>query len=520
MPVHNPPADFLDQALEHIRAQSYEHWELCVCDDATTNGRARAVLAGHAEAEPRMKVVRNETAAGIARATNAALALASGEFVVLHDHDDVLAGDALELVAGAIGAHPDADMIYTDNDHLLPSGRRFLPYLKPDWSPDLFRSTMYTCHLGTYRRALVEETGGLRPEFDGAQDYDLVLRIAERGGRIVHVPRIAHHWRYHADSAAAGEGAKPYAYEAGRRAIGEHLRRTGADALAEHGPRRGLYRVRHQATAPAIDVLLALDSWTTRDAGLAEGIEALARGLAGTSAPVRVLAAGSAEALEVCEAALGDGDTASFEGIQADPEAGFAALLGLAASAGSSPLLLWLDGPLEGSAPGWLEALAGHATADGVGAAGGKVLSTEGRVERAGVVVSDGVPLGVAHGARRDDVGAGAGLVVATNRSAVAGAVMASRRRWDELGGLDPSVGRLAEVDFCLRLRALGDRVVLVPDALLRRRGVAAPPLDLQARRRFAARWAGSGPDPFYNPAYWQERASHAIPRELRSRPA
>jgi GT2 family glycosyltransferase len=150
-------------------------------------------------------------------------------------------------------------------------------------------------------------------------------------------------------------------------------------------------------------------------------------------------------------------------------------------------------------------------SAEGVGAAGAKILGTAGRVERAGVVVSSGVPLTVDHGADGDDVGVGAGLLVTSNRSAVAGAVMTWRGRFDELGGLDASLGRFAEVDYCLRLRARGDRVVLVPDSVLRRCGVAPAPQDLAERRRFAARWGAMGADPYYNLAFWQARANHAL---------
>src|SRR5439155_8976595 len=181
-------------AIESVRRQTYRHWELCVADDGSTQRHVRAVLEQFAALDPRIKVARGGRHGGIAAASNAALAIATGDYVGLLDHDDEIAEHALYRMAREIVAEPSVDMLYSDEDKLQPDGKRVIPFFKPGWSPEFFLGCMYTCHLGVYRTALVREIGGFRSEFDNAQDYDLVLRLIERTDRIRHVPDILYHW--------------------------------------------------------------------------------------------------------------------------------------------------------------------------------------------------------------------------------------------------------------------------------------------------------------------------------------
>ena len=235
----------LEEAIWSVRGQSFSDWELCLSDDGSTDPEVIAALQRHAEEDERIRLVRRDRAGGISVATNAALDLARGEYIALLDHDDWLEPDALETVARMVSADPTLDMLYSDED-VVADGRRIARHLKPDWSPESFCSVMYTCHVGVYRRALALELGGFRPEFDGSQDYDFVLRVIERTDRIGHVPRTLYHWRAHAHSAAGGEDAKPFAYAAARRAISAHLERTGRTAEVQFGTFPGLYRVVHE----------------------------------------------------------------------------------------------------------------------------------------------------------------------------------------------------------------------------------------------------------------------------------
>ena len=202
--------------------------------------------------------MRHAARRGISEATNTAMAHATGDYIALLDHDDTLARDALQHVAHQIAAQPDLDMIYTDEDIVL-DGRQVWVHLKPGWSPDTLRTNGYTCHLGVYRRVLVEEIGGFRSDFDGSQDVDMILRLTERTDRIAHIPRILYHWRAHAASTAGGD-AKPYAYVAARNAIAAHLERVGLDGGVGYGP-PGLYRLAHRVDpSTTVDVVLAVET--------------------------------------------------------------------------------------------------------------------------------------------------------------------------------------------------------------------------------------------------------------------
>ncbi len=235
-PVHDPTPSDLHAMLASVRAQRYERWEHCIVDDGSTLPHVGSALREAAGADSRVKVRRLDSPNGISAASNAALAMATGEFVAFLDHDDALHRDALAEVDAAISEHDDVDYVYTDEDKIDVAGRHCDPFLKPDWSPERMRAQMYTCHLSVIRRALVEEVGGLRPEFDGSQDWDLVLRISERARRIVHVPRVLYSWRTTPGSTAGDVDAKPYASDAARRAVAQHARRIGLQCDVEISP--------------------------------------------------------------------------------------------------------------------------------------------------------------------------------------------------------------------------------------------------------------------------------------------
>ena len=221
-PVYETPAATLRKMLRSVRRQSYGDWELCLVDDCSEQPHVRETIDAEVAADPRIRVLGRERNGGIVATSNDALTMAAGEFVALLDHDDLLHPDALALVAEAIDRDPEVDYVYTDEDKVTESGRHFEPFFKPDWSPERLRTQMYTCHLSVLRRSLVEEVGGFDPEFEGSQDWDLVLKVTERARAVAHVPRVLYHWRVLASSTAGGSAAKPWAFEAGR------ARRAGA----------------------------------------------------------------------------------------------------------------------------------------------------------------------------------------------------------------------------------------------------------------------------------------------------
>jgi len=234
MPVYNTDPRWLRRAIDSVLAQIYPHWELCISDNASTLSEVRDVLERYSSEEPRIRVIFRSTNGHISVNSNTALTLATGEFIALMDSDDELPPHALFWVAKEINDHPAVDLIYSDEDKIDTSGKRYEPYFKPDWNPALILSQNFFSHLGIYRRALVEQVGGFREGYEGSQDHDLVLRCADSTSlsSIRHIPRILYHWRSVPGSTASTRGidAKPYARDAGVRSIEDHLARKNIKA--------------------------------------------------------------------------------------------------------------------------------------------------------------------------------------------------------------------------------------------------------------------------------------------------
>ena len=435
----------LDEAIASVTAQTLGEWELCLVDDGSSDPEVLAALERHARSDARIKLMRHDTPRGISQATNTAMAQATGDYIALLDHDDTLAPDALDHVARRIAAEPGLDMIYTDEDTLV-DGRQVWAHLKPGWSPDTLRTNGYTCHLGVYRRALVQELGGFRSDFDGSQDVDMILRLTERSDRIAHIPRILYHWRAHADSTAADAQSKPYAYVAARNAITSHLGRIGVPAQVDFGP-PGLYRVTHRVE-PSTSIALVL---AVQDIG----------GLADAAAswPLQahpswtVTLAVPPDALDAATGALTDAGIPG-ERITAIPApAGQhpSAALAAAADAATAEHLLLMQAPAMGLTHDWLTRLLGYSAQPGIAAAGPVILAPDGRIHQAGIAIPEGIPLHLLHGAHSSmDELFGYGTSV-YNVSAVSGILATRRETYHQLGGLDPAYGELALIDYCLR---------------------------------------------------------------------
>ncbi|MFO0852558.1 MAG: glycosyltransferase family 2 protein [Gemmataceae bacterium] len=520
VPVFNPPEQYLDAMIRSVLEQTYPHWELCLAD-ASTATHVRPLLEKFAARDRRVKVSLLPENRGIVGNSNAALAMATGTFVALLDHDDTLAPFALHAVAEAVNAQPDADFLYSDEDKLDPAGDRVEPNFKPDWSPETLRSRNYVCHLTVLRRSLVEQVGGFRDGFDGAQDHDLVLRASEHARRIVHIPQVLYHWRMHPQSTAANKGSKTYAFDSGKRAVQEHLARLGIDAAVHDGPVMGTYQVvHHLRTQPLVSVIVPNKDHPEM---LARCVDSLAKG-----------SYANFELIVVENGSTRPETFAYYRELEKQPHArvvtwdkpfNYAAVNNFAARHAAGELLLFLNNDVEAINPDWLEAMVKLAVQPGVGAVGAKLYYADDTVQHAGIVIGMGGVAGHSHlNFPRQAPGHMQRLLYTQNVSAVTAACMLMPKEvFDRIGGFDEGfVLAFNDVDICLSVLAAGFRVVWTPDAeLYHLESKTRGPEDTAEKERrfkreydlFHTKWAAflRAGDPYYSPHFRLDRPDFAL---------
>jgi len=509
-PVYETPAAVLWDMLESVRGQSFADWELCLVDDASPTAWVRETLDRVAAEEPRIRIAHRAENGGIVAASNDALALARGEFVALLDHDDKLHPDALRLVDAAIGDDPEVDYVYTDEDKLEERGRHLSPFLKPDWSPERMRTQMYTCHLSVFRRALVEEVGGFDGEFEGAQDWDLVLRATERARKVLHVPRVLYHWRSIATSAAAGEEVKPWAFEAGKRAVQAHCERIGLEATVERDPEdQGVYRLNPRLSRePSVSIVIPTNG-QAREVRYEEIVlvENCVRSIVSDSTYsnyelVVVVDTNTPQAVLRRLRELG-GERLRL--VDFDRPFNFSEKINAGAVRAEGDHLLLLNDDVEVATTDWLERMVMYSELDGVGAVGARLLLEDGRLQHGGVNFEGGLPGHPYYGWPGDAAGYANNLKVTRNLLAVTGACLMTRRElFDRVGGFTTTFPvNYNDVDYCLKLRAAGKRVAYVADVAMLHFESSSRSSDVAEweKQQLLARWVGmTQPDPYSNP--------------------
>jgi GT2 family glycosyltransferase len=512
-PVYNTPPDLLRKMVDSVRVQMYPDWQLCLADDASTKPETRRALDAIDGTDPRIRVIRQAVNGGISAATNAALAAADGEFVALLDHDDELTPDALLEVAELLNAHPDTDVVYTDEDKLDFDGTHVEPFFKPDWSPEYLNSTMFLGHLVVYRQRIVDEAGRFRSEFDGSQDYDIALRVTERTGRVRHIARVLYHWRKTQGSAAGGADAKPWGLQAARHALVDHVARLPMRATVEDQPGNGFWRVRYEIVGTPTVTVIIPTAGTIRDtpAGPRDMPLACLRSIVErTDYPNYeiVLAENGRLSDELTRFIAGDPRVKRVACEPAGPFS-FAATINGAARHATGDHLLLLNDDTEVIAAEWMRAMLEFSQQPEIGVVGGKLLFPDGRLQHVGVVV--GIGGGACHvmsGLPGDSPGYFGGAWIVRNYSAVTGACLMTRREiFEALGGLDERFATdFNDVDYCLRARDAGYRIVVTPFAKLyhfegasfgSREHVVHP----DEVRLMSERWGHViAHDPYYNP--------------------
>lgn len=469
MPTYNPKPGWLIEAIESVRGQIYPHWELCIADDASTDPAIRPILERYAMQDERIKVVFRLKNGHISAASNSAIELATGEWIALLDHDDLLSENALFWVAETINRAPDARLIYSDEDKISENGRRSDPYFKCEWNPDLFYSHNMISHLGVYHASVVKEIGGFRQGFEGSQDYDIALRFIERidSVQIIHIPRVLYHWRVHAESTAMSGDSKPYAALAGERAINEHFARTGVNGRVKYAGYGYEPAYDLPANLPLVSIIIP-----TRNgrALLKQCIDSIAEKTSYKNYEILIIDNGSdeADALAYFEKLS---KRPNIRVVRDDSPFNYSRLNNKAVELAQGEVIALVNNDIEVISRDWLTVMVAHALRPGVGAVGAKLWYTNKTLQHGGVFLGYGGVAGHSHKHSAEGATGYFGrLLITQSLSAVTAACLVIKKSiFNEVGGLEEEKLRIAfnDIDFCLRVREAGYRNVWTPLAEL-----------------------------------------------------
>jgi GT2 family glycosyltransferase len=515
MPAYETPEPYLRAAIESVCAQLYPDWELCVADDASQSPHVRKVLEEYRSGNSRIKICYRSENGHISAASNSALALATGDYVALLDNDDILPEHALYMVAAAIAEDPSIDLLFSDEDKLDGEGRRFDPYFKPDWNPELILGQNMFSHLGVYRRSLIEEVGCFRLGYEGSQDHDLVLRASARTTpeRIKHLSHILYHWRAVPGSTATDVENKTYAAEAGRRAVGDYLAQQGISATVEPSPAANFHRVRYPIAEPRPLASLIIPV----GAGL-ETVEACLSGMLERTdykslELLIVVNSGTRSEVFPYLNELSNDPRVTIVGDD-QPQFNFSRMCNLGAARANGELIGLINDDLEVIEPGWLDEMVSHVLRPGVGGVGAALYHPDQRIQHAGVIVGLGGVAGHPYVGQRGGAQGYFGRALLTqDLSAVTAACMVLPKAvYREVGGLDEANLPIAfnDVDLCLRVREKGYRIIFTPYARLCHHGSASRGHDSEVNNAeqfktevefMQRRWGDVlQNDPYYNP--------------------
>ncbi|OYD93554.1 glycosyl transferase family 2 [Nostoc sp. 'Peltigera membranacea cyanobiont' 213] len=470
MPVFNTPTHFLQEAIESVLNQVYPYWELCIADDSSTDNYVRETLEEYSSKDSRIKVVFRTENGHISRCSNSAIEIATGDFIALLDHDDLLTPDALYEIALLLNKHPEADMIYSDEDKIDETGKLRDPFFKPDWCPDSFLSRMYTCHLGTYRRALVNAVGGFRTGYEGSQDYDLVLRLTEKTTQIFHIPKILYHWRIHPQSAASKPDQKPYAVIAAEKALVDALARRGEHGrVTQAGNLVGHYIIRYTIK----DYKLVSIIIPTRDLGntLDKCLTSIFEKTTYPNYEVILIDNGSQEENTAnVISKWQQKESSKFKCYRLDIPFNYSKINNYAVNKAKGDYLLFLNNDIEVITPDWIDAMVEQAQRPSIGTVGALLLYPDNTIQHAGVVMGIG---GVANHSHKhypvNSPGYFGQILTVNNYLAVTAACLMCRREIFELiGGFEEELAvAFNDVDLCLKIVEKGYKNIYLPHVML-----------------------------------------------------
>ena len=466
VPVYNTPQVFLRQMIESVQNQSYSEWELCIGNASPENKEMKKILEEYKN-DARIKEVEIPENKGISQNTNRAMEIASGELIGLLDHDDLLAPNALYEIAKAVNEHLDAEVIYTDEDKVTTDLKEhFQPHLKPDFNLDLLRSNNYICHFFVASRDLIKRVGGFRPEFNGAQDYDLILRCTEQAKQIVHIPKILYHWRVHKASTADNPASKMYAFDAGKRAIEEHLIRCRTKGTVQHTKDLGFYRVKYEICGePLVSIIIPNKD---QSEALKKCLDSIRKKTSYRNYEIIIVENNSEEPETFAFYKKIAGEKIKI--VTWEGEFNYSAINNFGVRHARGDYLLLLNNDVEIINGDWLTEMLSHCQRKEVGIVGAKLYYPDNTIQHAGIIIGiGGVAGSVFVGLPRAFSGYLHKASIQLDLSAVTAACMLVKRSvFEQVGGLEEKLKvAFNDVDFCLRVREKGYLVVYDPYAEL-----------------------------------------------------
>lgn len=525
IPLYKTPEKYLRAMIDSVRNQSYSNWELCLSDGSGEDSPLTELLKQYEEKDSRIKVVYNNRQLHIAENTNEAIKIATGDFIAFSDHDDLLTPDAMFHVAKAVNENMELEVLYSDEDKVSAGDRFMQPHMKPDFNIDLLRTVNYICHLFVVKKAMIDKVGMLRPEFDGAQDYDFIFRCVEATDKIYHIPRILYHWRFFEGSTAENPESKLYAFEAGKRAVEAHYERVGIHAEVMQGEFLGLYRTRYiRDYDPLVSILIPNKDHTD---DLDRCIRSIEEKSTYHNYEYIIIENNSDREETFAYYRKLEEENPKAHVVYWDGEFNYSAINNYGASFAKGEYLLLLNNDVEVINPEWLEEMLGYCMREDVGIVGARLYYPDDTIQHAGVVIGFG---GIAGHAfvqqKRGTTGYCHRIICAQDYSAVTAACMMVKKSvFEEVGGLTEELQvAFNDVDFCMKVRQAGKLVVYNPYVELyhyesKSRGLEDTP-EKVARfnneiKIFSKRWPEilEKGDPYYNPNLTLESQDFSLRR-------
>ena len=509
VPTYNTKKQFLQELVDSLEQQTYSNWELCIADGNSEN---KVEIEDVIKRNRKIKYVLLDENKNISGNTNEALKLCTGEYIGLLDHDDILAPFALYEVVKALNEDRRTDVIYSDEDKFTTlNGARFQPHFKPDFSPDYLRSINYITHFFVLKKSLMDELGGFRDEYNGAQDYDIILRATERAEKIVHIPKILYHWRVHENSTSQDIGAKQYAIDAGKKAIEAHIERKNMPGEVTSLDGKSIYRVRF-AVDDEEKVSIIIPNKDHVD-DLKKCINSILSRTTYGNYEIIVVENNSTHA-SIFNYYKKLEKNNRIKVIHYEGEFNYSRINNFAIDSCNGKYLLFLNNDTEVITPEWLEEMVMFVQRDDVGAVGAKLLYPNGTIQHAGVVIGLGGIAGhVNSGLSRYEAGYFNRLRLVNNFGAVTGAcLMIKKDDFVKVGGFDEELAvAFNDIDLCVKMLRLGKYNVYTPFCELFHYESKSRGLDLEGEKslRFQREVKIAGEkwkdelekgDPFYNP--------------------